>query len=412
MKRTPTVFPEVLAGEQGQGWHVEPHLGGDGVGDWTDGRAKQMGVPLDPEVQAQNIRAHELGHAKWTPTRSSPTTICKRHGISMEALQRAEDLRVGYGLIDSGVDSYALGALSEADFAALRKEGPVKRLAFAVVSSAMTRDRDRIIELAEEVGGPEVGALVRQVAAAAEEALFHMPRSRYRRKRRSPIVPFRRTIEVARLLDQLFPGPQPKPQRHKPQLREGAPRWGEMTIQEPPRQVLARVTRLRHITRPTDLGASLRRLDRLITDGKIFTTKRRIPGGTVLIDGSGSMGWTRAQILQIVQAAPAATVAIYSGRHATGILRLLVKQGRIVRPALIDRPSGQGNIIDGPALTWLTQQPGPRLWISDGFVTGIHEVQHPALVAEVLRIQLTTHITRLDTLDEAIAFFDKLRRVA
>jgi hypothetical protein len=140
MIRTPTVFPEILSGTAGQGWTVGPHAAQDGVGGWTDVRTRQMGVPLAPHIHVQNIRAHELAHAKWTPTRSSPPAICKRHGITMEALQRAEDLRVGYGLIDSGVTSYRLGALDESDFAALRTGGDIE---------AQTALRDLILQAYE-----------------------------------------------------------------------------------------------------------------------------------------------------------------------------------------------------------------------------------------------------------------------
>jgi hypothetical protein len=130
--------------------------------------------------------------------------------------------------------------------------------------------------------------------------------------------------------------------------------------------VLARVTRLRSVRRASDQGAVLRRLDRLLTDGKVFATKRRIPGGTVLIDASGSMGWTREGILDVVAAAPAATVAIYSGDEDKGILRVLIRQG----PA----PGARGRGAADPARGG--------------------------------------HITRLDDLPSAITFFGALKRHA
>ena len=37
------------------------------------------------------------------------------------------------------------------------------------------------------------------------------------------------------------------------------------------------------------------------------------------------------------------------------------------------RTYGNGNIVDGPALDWLGKQPGPRVWVSDGFVTGVND---------------------------------------
>ena len=107
----------------------------------------------------------------------------------------------------------------------------------------------------------------------------------------------------------------------------------------------------------------------------------------------------------MVEAAPAATVAIYSGHDTTGVLRILVKHGRIVKPDLIDSPSGHGNIIDGPALDWLAKQVEPRVWISDGVVTGVNGSQHPELVAYSQSICLGSGIRRLENLEATVAFF-------
>jgi hypothetical protein len=122
------------------------------------------------------------------------------------------------------------------------------------------------------------------------------------------------------------------------------------------------------------------------------------------------MGWSREDILRCVEAAPAATVAVYSGQGDKGILRIVAKDGRMVAPDLVASPCGLGNIVDGPALDWLTKQTEPRIWISDACVTGIEEVQHPVLVAEVQRTTLTARIIRLEHLAEAAACFARLRR--
>ena len=82
----------------------------------------------------------------------------------------------------------------------------------------------------------------------------------------------------------------------------------------------------------------------------------------------------------------------------------------MIAPELVTSPCGFGNIVDGPALEWLAKQAEPRIWISDAAVTGINEVQHPVLVAEVQRTQLMARITRLDHLAEAAAHFSSLRR--
>jgi len=68
-------------------------------------------------------------------------------------------------------------------------------------------------------------------------------------------------------------------------------------------------------------------------------------------------------------------------------------------------PCGGGNIVDGPALEWLAAQAEPRIWISDGVVTGVNDVDYAALSAEALRVQMTGRIGRLDNLGAAIERF-------
>ena len=52
--------------------------------------------------------------------------------------------------------------------------------------------------------------------------------------------------------------------------------------------------------------------------------------------------------------APASTVAIYSGRGASGTLTIIGKKGRVAdADGLSKARIGTGNIVDGPALEWL-----------------------------------------------------------
>jgi hypothetical protein len=425
MRRTPNVFPESLPAERGIGWHVQPHLADGSRAAWTDIKKRQMSVPLDSSVASRNIRAHELAHASWTPARS-PTSVCRRAGISFEALQRAEDCRIGYGLIDSGVTDYASGTLTDDDLARLEADGHrlldehgkallvalARKLSFQVVSMVMTEDKDRILDLADRLGGEPLRAIVENVAEIAETTLFPGGHWRYtvRRRKRSPVVvPFRRAVLLALVLDRLFP-PDGAPPRRPPTPKQGERLWGRLTIEEPPRSTVARLARLRTVRRSCDEGTHLRRLDRLLVDGRVFSTKRHLVGGTVLIDGSGSMGWSREDILRCVEVAPAATVAVYSGHGDKGALRIVAKDGRMVAPDLVASPCGLGNIVDGPALEWLSRQTEPRIWISDAAVTGVNEVQSPLLVAEVHRTLLAGRITRLDHLTEAAAHFARTGR--
>lgn len=135
-----------------------------------------------------------------------------------------------------------------------------------------------------------------------------------------------------------------------------------------------------------DEGAIPRRLDRLTVDGRVFGEVRPRPGGTVLVDASGSMSWSPADLAATMAAAPGATVAVYgtpanSGGYrrsygpGPGVVAIVAGSGFIVpdlQAATVDFAHG-GNGVDGPALRWLLRQRGPRVWVCDGQPTGLDE---------------------------------------
>lgn len=127
----------------------------------------------------------------------------------------------------------------------------------------------------------------------------------------------------------------------------------------------------------SEIGVVPRRMDRLITDGKVF--ERVIPelGASILIDASGSMSISSETILEIVKLAPASVVAIYYGGsgyikgkwYKGGFIVVLGENGQACSKPEVYRVGG-GNYCDGEALRWLGLQPEPRFWVSDGQVTG------------------------------------------
>lgn len=177
--------------------------------------------------------------------------------------------------------------------------------------------------------------------------------------------------------------------------------WGTLTIEEPDRPIRISIDRFYKTHRAIDRGAYMRHIERYCTDRAIFSTRRMRIGGTLVIDGSSSMSLSAKDIYDIVEAVPAATIAVYSGTGSTGVLRILAKNGTIVQQHLINRPSGGANIVDGPVLEWLGQQASPRLWISDGDVTGIHDIGSIARTLEAQFLQLQYDISRLRTAKEA-----------
>ena len=86
------------------------------------------------------------------------------------------------------------------------------------------------------------------------------------------------------------------------------------------------------------------------------------PGGTILIDASGSMG-DMDNIAGWVQRAPFGTIAYYAGSGSAGWLWIFAREGRCAKEVI--HPPGRGNLVDGPAITWLMQQPAPRIMVTD-----------------------------------------------
>jgi hypothetical protein len=192
-----------------------------------------------------------------------------------------------------------------------------------------------------------------------------------------------------------------------PQLKVGKYPWGKMEVRELPMPIAAvEAVGEKVVRRAVEEGAVLAFPHRWAVDRGVFGRRRRIhkkaKTGSVLIDCSGSMRWSDEALMQVIDAAPAASVAGYSGTSNYGILNVLAKGGRRIDPsnAYIDRFSG--NIIDGPALEWLAQQPQPRIWFSDGGATGIGDNQydHP----QAARKFCDAHgIRRTNSLAKAVA---------
>lgn len=152
--------------------------------------------------------------------------------------------------------------------------------------------------------------------------------------------------------------------------------WGKMETHplNKPRRYQAALKALR--PKPGYVGA-FRYVHRALLpsgDGQAFGTKRKAKGGTILLDCSGSMSMNDQMIEQLLTHAPAMTVALYGshpGTTHTGRLAIAVQDGKGIewKNFGLREHIGGGNVVDGPALEWLSKMPGPRVWVSDGHVT-------------------------------------------
>ena len=148
--------------------------------------------------------------------------------------------------------------------------------------------------------------------------------------------------------------------------------WGEMSLEEPARNrnVLGKFQRKWKVA---EEGVLPRYHHRFYTDKKVFARRTKLPGGTVVIDCSGSMGFSHQDVETIVEHAPGCVVACYSGNGTQGVLRILAKDGSRVADEYCGSPFGNGNIVDFPALKWAYRQNHPRIWVTDYGVTGVQD---------------------------------------
>lgn len=93
---------------------------------------------------------------------------------------------------------------------------------------------------------------------------------------------------------------------------------------------------------------------------------RQTPGGTVVIDASGSMGATARNLGALCKLVPTATVAYYSGNeHGKGVLAVYAEGGKRYSGQLPDDTLRGGNAVDLAAVRWLMAHPKPWTLVSD-----------------------------------------------
>lgn len=382
-------LPEAVSG--GKPWkvreaaeHETPHV---------DLGTYSMAIPIEETREAAWIRLHEMAHARWTPVNAHKTAAAE--GLQPLTVNAAEDARIHRKLRDAG---FPIGrALTEDEAAKMAEHiasGMLEPLDAArlLMASIGTGDEPGIAAaIGEMEGGPSIVEITRDVWRQAFG-------------KRRPAFP--KTIEAGKALEDWFlKPPDPEileamedplgklPQYDTGRRAPGETVWGTMTIETPPRPLALPARIRRRVRRALPEGSFPRNWHRLPVDGAVFSRKaKRVPGGSVLIDQSGSMSLSPADVLAIVSAAPAAIVATYAGDARTGVLRVLAMNGKRVNDADVHLTQS-GNTVDGPALEWIARFPGPRFWVSDGLAYGVAG----DAVRDAAKIAMRHSIRRVDT---------------
>lgn len=186
----------------------------------------------------------------------------------------------------------------------------------------------------------------------------------------------------------------------KPPGKQG--RWGQFNIRPIDRPRRYDHHRGHRGGMQVESGVRIRQLHRAATDGRCFYMRRKLRGGTVLVDVSGSMGLTDYHLQQFLKRRPAATLAAYGGTSwDSGVVAVLAMDGTMVEEGWL-RGIGfaSGNVVDGPALRWLATQRRPLFWVSDGDVTGVGDEMFQKLTYESRVIAAQSGIKRFKSLND------------
>jgi hypothetical protein len=378
-----------------------PPLGALGVSSWHPAGEGSFAAPLGDSPQELAVRVHEYGHLHALRRKLHPN---KPDAVLKELERLGACTPRAPVLVQVAVDCYTHGLLWDVglgtSISALPVRPPQMGDAFDAVRALLQSRGTDVAHSMLRTAREALPTPVFDVARRARDTLFRKGLDRKR-------LTARHLAHILAPLLLLLESPDEVDQRMAEAVSlcfgdegdaEGGVGWGECEVLSAPLAAPRRVRPTRGF-RAGYVGAPVfwARLPPA-GDGAVFRSRRPTLGGTVLIDVSGSMRLTQEDVERIVAAAPGAVVAVYASYSdlRRGAVTVVAKGGRVANiPAALAK-YGIGNVVDGPALEWLGRQPGPRIWISDGDVTGVGDSIHPALYLDAMRLCRKYGIRRVE----------------
>jgi hypothetical protein len=449
-------YPELVDPDDKRGYEVvdieEVRLEGqrDGVMGSTDKIKRIMAIPLTEE--GEYIARHEMGHAKWSP-KKKPTY---RSWMMRGCMESCEEMRINQGLAllgipveipDEEVDESAVA------FTSALLNSQVVKAVLRILSSQGTNTGIALDKILDKYAddGDDNAVWIRTLVVNVNKRMARVRKNdavpTFKQSERVARWAYRELKKVVKTEDggeaqaksvlrqmglsfgaSITKKKKFKPYQYKYKMMRG--RWGgkdgsnyydpkmspfygkswggtppgELTVDTPRLTIpiippaLERAMRCRS----ADEGTDFRYIHRFVSDQRVFRrrAKKRKGGGSVLIDTSGSMGLDDDDVDKIVEGAPEATkVATYSGSGEEGWVKIVVDKGKKYNGTMAT--SGHSNVVDLPALEWLSMQPEPRVWLSDGYVTGVNDGSNSAINKACNTIMANNNIVRVESVKEA-----------
>lgn len=373
--------------------------------------SRTIQTPTTAGAHAFSIRRHEVAHVRVTGA-TDPVAVARRLGCTVDTVQAVEDGRVNPYVRavlpthpnirwDNGEQRAKLIAL-------LRDSGAVaQRILGAVASHGLDEDR---VFLPTDSAERRIVRHIRNLLRSSTEDGRVLPASDENRDEACRILA-KLIPEKGSQLDDLggieangldSPDGSPRVASHARKPAE----WAPMEVCSPRLPDRLPTARARVRGRSRSSGVSPRRMARWCVDRRVFVPTVRRAGGSVLIDISGSMDLDPAEVRLMIETAPASLIGCYCSRNhgEEGRLTVIGLRGRYADSEVLkDASIGAANGCDGPALRWLSRQAKPRVWVSDGLVTGRGESTNVELYREVAGICRGSMILRVPTALQAAA---------
>lgn len=392
-----------------------------------------MRVPYGSDDYSRVVRAHELMHAQISPY--DKTSCLLFDGLDPRVVEMSEECRVNTMIGRAGfpVEEMRDGAERLAgQRLAERNDWP--GLALTAVSIYGTGGYKPFVEGVRSVN-PEYAKAINAITAAIKKKIDKIPNEQLADTTPSKTyegVPrgfTRYTRAIAEILQAgINANSQPldgdgqpmdpdKPfdsKDTKAALKGGKGGWAKLVLDTSiplSRRVSGSLGRKRIAT---NMGRNPRRIQNMLTDPhrRVFDRHIKGTGGIVVIDQSGSMHLTDADVWSILEAAPGCVVIGYShspGSKETPNVWVIAERGKVAERV---RDGNGGNGVDGPALRFAASKRRNNeafVWVCDGLVTDSTDEQHDSLTEECASLVIQH---RIHQVPDAASAIEALRRVA
>lgn len=434
----------------------------------TQVNSRQMFTPLYDDELSRHIRAHEMFHAKVSPTTAQMEKIWRKRGYAKDkSLIVCEELRVNTLLKEAGFEpeKYLKGGSERFDGENFSRHGDFGNAVMFAMSVRRTAGWQDFLDGVSTHKPEWVKPLTKfadEACAYYDEVIANCKDEENKWRGRTELHAtgktarengFGYTESLAKWVETLVEvsqeskpksgeqgegepkegmseqelkdlmnkiGASAKKQRYDSKWGRGnipkrgvGDMWGELRVAKPmlDKSVMGAIGRKKVASQT---GKNPRRISRLLSDPerRIFDRSVKGAGGVVLIDTSGSMSLSEQEVSEIVLHAPSALVAMYSGGayKPKPNLWVIANKGRMC--SKLPRPHGS-NEVDGEALRWAVKQRqrtnSPIIWVSDGGVTGKRDAFDEALVMDCIKLCKQHGIYVVPDPPTAIALLKKLK---